>query len=178
MLEGMAFMDYYTRRTVVLQPKNDQRIRSMVLYGRKRKSLSDDDSKGDDTRNLRQPAEDSLLISSPMDNSDWNWKELDQQSTNQVKKSFGRGRAVKRSNMYQQLSSYHSTFLELLTTEYRAEVRINCTIKSLESILERQAYMLLLIITTSSCLGIRGYRTIKKICWGSIIIRIKWLCFI
>jgi hypothetical protein len=129
MLEGMSFIKSRSSRTCVFQHARmtNQRlntIHSLALYARKRKfSPLTDDSIVDDNSNLDEP-EDSF-ISSPMDSSDWKWKELDQASP-KTQKRIGRGRSAKRSNLYQQLSSYHSTFLALITTEYRAEVRTNC----------------------------------------------------
>ena len=67
--------------------------------------------------------ESSAVISSPMDDSDWKWKEIEQTPSKRGK-ATGRGRSTKRSDHYRQLSSYHSTFLSLLTAEYRVEVEL------------------------------------------------------
>jgi hypothetical protein len=40
-----------------------------------------------------------------------------------VKKMSGRGRSRKRSSLYVSLAYYQNQFLDLLTTEYKAEVR-------------------------------------------------------
>ncbi len=61
----------------------------------------------------------------PMSSGAWSHKEV---VTNQFQSSAnregGRGRSRKRSIVYSSLSSYHNHFLELLTAEFLAEVRL------------------------------------------------------
>jgi regulator of nonsense transcripts 1 len=59
------------------------------------------------------------ITSSPMAAASWQHKKL--APTQRQQSRAGRGRARKRSNLYNTLSSYHSHFLSLLTAEYRAE---------------------------------------------------------
>lgn len=51
----------------------------------------------------------------------WNYKSLDIPSPTNVGYS-GRGRSRKRSQVYNNLSSYHSHFLDLITEEFLSEV--------------------------------------------------------
>ena len=55
----------------------------------------------------------------------WNYKSRGNARQPQIRKekSGGRGRSRKRSTLYHSLSSYHSKYLNLLTAEYKAEVR-------------------------------------------------------
>ena len=62
------------------------------------------------------------LTSSPMASAGWQHKKISNTVT-PTRQQHGRGRARKRSNLYNTLSSYHGNFLSLLTAEYRAEVR-------------------------------------------------------
>ena len=63
------------------------------------------------------------ITSIPM--TQWNYKNRGTAYQPMMKeKSGGRGRARKRSTLYHSLSSYHSKFLNLLTAEYKAEVRL------------------------------------------------------
>ena len=61
------------------------------------------------------------ITSSPMAAASWQHKKLAPTRPRQQSRA-GRGRARKRSNLYNTLSSYHGHFLSLLTAEYRAEV--------------------------------------------------------
>lgn len=61
------------------------------------------------------------MTTSPMATSSWQHKKISPTRPRQQNRG-GRGRARKRSNLYNTLSSYHGNFLSLLTTEYRAEV--------------------------------------------------------
>jgi len=58
---------------------------------------------------------------SPMDTASWKQKSVNMSSGPKVSASKGRGRSRKRSRLYNTLSAYHSTFLYLLTSEFRAE---------------------------------------------------------
>lgn len=79
------------------------------------------------------------LTTSPMDKAgNWKSKKLSKSSTtilnddlnrrsrsiNNSRTAVGRGRSKKRSTLYHLLSSYHDHFLQLLTMEYKAEVRL------------------------------------------------------
>ena len=61
------------------------------------------------------------ITSMPM--TQWNYKSRGNVQQPSKEKSGGRGRSRKRSTLYHSLSSYHSKFLNLLTAEYKAEVR-------------------------------------------------------
>ena len=61
------------------------------------------------------------ITSMPM--TQWNYKSRGNEQQPRKEKSGGRGRSRKRSTLYHSLSSYHSKFLNLLTAEYKAEVR-------------------------------------------------------
>jgi len=67
---------------------------------------------------------DSNLVSSPLNGNEWKHKRVKNTIGGQVRKSGGRGRALKRSYTYAALSAYHSIFGNLLTEEFRAEVRL------------------------------------------------------
>ena len=67
---------------------------------------------------------DSSLVSSPLNGNQWKHKRVKNTIGGQVRKSGGRGRALKRSYTYAALSAYHSIFGNLLTEEFRAEVRL------------------------------------------------------
>ena len=62
----------------------------------------------------------SDLRSSPVGKA-WKYKAVDMLPANNVGYS-GRGRSRKRSQVYNNLSSYHSHFLDLITQEFVAEV--------------------------------------------------------
>lgn len=71
--------------------------------------------------------EPQTLTSSPMALARWQHKTLTK-NTATIRASpqtGGRGRSRKRSNLYNTLSSYHGTFLSLLTAEYHSEVRFS-----------------------------------------------------
>ena len=54
----------------------------------------------------------------------WNYKSRGNARQPLIKeKTGGRGRSRKRSTLYHSLSSYHSKYFNLLTAEYKAEVR-------------------------------------------------------
>jgi hypothetical protein len=85
------------------------------------------------TRRMQRGAEDlaqglirenlqQTITSSPMDLSNWGGKQKMIQPIKE--KTGGRGRSRKRATLYHSLSSYHNTFLGLLTEEYKAEVRV------------------------------------------------------
>jgi hypothetical protein len=64
------------------------------------------------------------ITKSPMELAEWGYK---QRGVAPIKeKTSGRGRSRKRATLYNSLSSYHNKFLQLLTTEYQAEVRFFC----------------------------------------------------
>lgn len=69
--------------------------------------------------------EPQTLTSSPMALARWQHKTLTKNTATigASPQTGGRGRSRKRSNLYNTLSSYHGTFLSLLTAEYYAEVR-------------------------------------------------------
>lgn len=60
------------------------------------------------------------ITSSPMNGKTWRHKQTT--SMQQPQQSGGRGRARKRSALYNSLSLYHNKFLRLLTEEYKQEV--------------------------------------------------------
>ena len=79
-----------------------------------------------------------ILASSPMTNSQWKERVIDSSSNNGQRSAVvgssdnnsddgsnggggGRGRARKRLRLYNSLASYHTTFLELISEEYRLE---------------------------------------------------------
>ena len=65
----------------------------------------------------------SNLRSSPIGKA-WRYKAVDMRP-NANNAGYGRGRSRKRSQVYNNLSSYHSHFLDLITQEFLAEVRGN-----------------------------------------------------
>lgn len=69
--------------------------------------------------------EPQTLITSPMALASWQHKTLTKitATASPSPQTGGRGRSRRRSNLYNTLSSYHGTFLSLLTAEYHAEVR-------------------------------------------------------
>jgi hypothetical protein len=62
------------------------------------------------------------ITSSPMDLAEWKYKRHGN-SQFQATRTGGRQRSRKRQTLYNSLSSYHNKFLQLLTAEYKAEVR-------------------------------------------------------
>jgi len=129
LLEGMVVIDYrkpfrWDFPSSMKSPHtsfSQRRFNAWNLQARKRKMPSpiEEDVAEDDA--FSEMTSDSSFISSPMDSSEWTLKDIEPQSLNKGR-SLCRGRSAKQSNLYQELSSYHSTFLSLLTTEYRAEV--------------------------------------------------------
>ncbi len=68
-----------------------------------------------------------ILNSSPMNKSKWKQKKVELRAAgvnvnNNGNGGGGRGRARKRLKLYNSLASYHTTFLELISEEYRMEV--------------------------------------------------------
>jgi hypothetical protein len=120
------------------QKASDRRTRRMqrglvdtpTTSGAELLSLSSSSSYGSTTATLA-PA----VTTSPMDRAAWKHKtvkpnrnafpnqlaQLEQLS--QQPPPGGRGRARKRAEVYSALATYHSEFLNLLTEEYRAEVK-------------------------------------------------------
>ena len=66
----------------------------------------------------------SNLRSSPIGKA-WQYKSVDMRSPSNTV-GYGRGRSRKRSQVYNNLSSYHSHFLDLITQEFLAEVGCKC----------------------------------------------------
>ena len=99
-----------------------RKVDSWNLNARKRRGVSSIEENSAQESHTFDENGDSSLISSPMDTSAWKWKEIEQK-TAKNERNLGRGRSAKRSGLYQELSSYHSTFLSLLTAEYRVEVK-------------------------------------------------------
>lgn len=65
-----------------------------------------------------------ILTSSPMSKSQWKHKKVELRASGQNTNGIsggGRGRARKRTKLYNSLASYHSTFLELISEEYQTE---------------------------------------------------------
>lgn len=62
------------------------------------------------------------MSNSPMASATWKHKSVARPVRKE--KGVGRGRARKRSALYNSLASYQNKFLDLLTAEYQAEVRV------------------------------------------------------
>jgi hypothetical protein len=133
-LPNLAFAlqasSFHGRRIVI--PNKHQSCRSLSGGGIANLTMRKQKASDRRTRRMQRGSIDSslssmeetaLLTSSPMARAQWTHKHVSTQNAVRPSAGRGRGRSRKRSNLYNSLSSYHSHFLNLLTTEYKAEVR-------------------------------------------------------
>ena len=100
------------------QKASDKRTRRLQREGRN----SDDDNLGSSSFTNPHGPSFPKRIRSPMADSAWSQRSM---LSPKARITKGRGRSRKRTNKYESLSTYHAEFLNLLTAEYLAEVRID-----------------------------------------------------